>query len=37
MTAHVKIIHKLEHQQQQQQGDQDDGSPSQLATPTLAQ
>lgn len=36
MTAHVKIIHKLEHQQQQQ-GDQDDGSPSQLATPTLAQ
>lgn len=36
MTAHVKIIHKLEHQQQQQ-GDQDDGSSSQLGTPTLAQ
>lgn len=36
MTAHVKIIHKLEHQQQQQ-GDQDDGSPSHNVTPTLAQ
>lgn len=35
MTAHVKIIHKLEHQQQQ--GDQGDASPSQIATPTLAQ
>lgn len=36
MTAHVKIIHKLEHQQQQ--GDQDDGgSPSLTVTPTLAQ
>ena len=36
MTAHVKIIHKLEHQQQQQ-GDQDDSSPSQITTPTLSQ
>lgn len=37
MTAHVKIIHKLEHQQHQQQGDQDDSMPSQSVTPTLAQ
>lgn len=36
MTAHVKIIHKLEHQQQQS-GDPDEGSPSQMGTPTLAQ
>lgn len=36
MTAHVKIIHKLEHQQHQQQGDQDDAAPSLSVTPTLA-
>lgn len=36
MTAHVKIIHKLEHQQQQQ-GDQGDDSPSHIGTPTLTQ
>jgi tramtrack len=37
MTAHVKIIHKLEHQQQQQGEGDDSSQQSQLATPTLAQ